>query len=99
VLKFILLECSSGYALFERKESEEIASMTPEMQEAFQDFSKFRKYLELKGFCPFTSAEEALENINDISEGYFRSTYSHCHFNRHLTCNLLLWMFLFIYLL
>jgi len=69
VLKYLLYESSSGYGLFERKESEEIASMTPEIQEAVVDYSKFRHLVELKGFCPFTSAESALANINDISEG------------------------------
>jgi nucleolar protein 56 len=73
-LKYLLYESSSGYALFERKESEQIAQMSPEVQAALGDYSKFRHMVDIKGFCPFTSAEDALSNINDVSEGILNET-------------------------
>ena len=39
------------------------------MQEAVQDLSKFSRMVKLKSFLPFTSAGEALQNANDVSEG------------------------------
>jgi nucleolar protein 56 len=63
-----------GYALFERLESEEIGDQIESMQESFKDFKRFSKIVKLTAFQPFASAEEALENCNDISEGN-SSTY------------------------
>ncbi|KAI8057951.1 hypothetical protein BDF22DRAFT_663021 [Syncephalis plumigaleata] len=57
----ILYETASGYALFERIQSEEIASI--------QDLGKFGKMVALKSFMPFKNAMHALENQNDVSEG------------------------------
>ena len=66
---FLLFESSSGYALFERSESEEIAGQVDAIQDAQTDVKRFSKCVSLKAFVPFTSAEDALSNINDISEG------------------------------
>lgn len=66
---FILYESASGYALFERTESEEIGDQLAEVQESILDYKRFTKALKLKAFLPFTSSENALENINDLSEG------------------------------
>eukprot|EP01087_Luapelamoeba_hula_P012733 TRINITY_DN3582_c0_g1_i1.p1 TRINITY_DN3582_c0_g1~~TRINITY_DN3582_c0_g1_i1.p1 ORF type:complete len:488 (-),score=115.33 TRINITY_DN3582_c0_g1_i1:61-1524(-) len=65
----LLFETSSGYGLFERTESEEIAAESPEVQASLVDFSRFSKIVHLKSFMPFASAESALENINAVSEG------------------------------
>eukprot|EP01113_Clastostelium_recurvatum_P012717 TRINITY_DN1661_c0_g1_i2.p1 TRINITY_DN1661_c0_g1~~TRINITY_DN1661_c0_g1_i2.p1 ORF type:complete len:516 (+),score=216.37 TRINITY_DN1661_c0_g1_i2:97-1644(+) len=66
---WILHESASGYGLFERAEAEEIATSTDEIQTAIQDFKKFNKMVQNVGFMPFQSTENALENINAISEG------------------------------
>lgn len=64
-----LFESSSGYALFEKVEGEEIAVQSEQFQKSLLDRKKFTKIIRLKSFLPFTSAENALENINDVSEG------------------------------
>lgn len=66
---YLLFESASGYALFERIESEEIGQELPEVQKSTQDLSKFGRIVKLKSFIPFKSAAHALENINDITEG------------------------------
>ena len=55
--------------MFERVESEEIALQLPRVQEAVTDLSRFSKVIKLKAFRPFTSAEDALENIHSIADG------------------------------
>ena len=68
-MRFVLLETAMGYLLFERKESDEIGATLPEVQAAVKDYSKFSLVLKLKAQFFFRTAEEALANINDISEG------------------------------
>ncbi|GHJ83628.1 hypothetical protein NliqN6_0030 [Naganishia liquefaciens] len=68
-LTHVLFENASGYALFEVTMQEEIAAKSKAVQEAIQDMSKFGKMVKLKSFLPFTSAGEALQNANDVSEG------------------------------
>ena len=68
-LRFLLLESSIGYVLVERKKGDEVAAKSPEFQAAVADFAKFAQLVSLKGFVPFRTAEEALENINHVSEG------------------------------
>ena len=68
-LRFLLLESSIGYVLVERKKGDEVAAKSPEFQAAVTDFAKFAQLVSLKGFVPFRTAEEALENINHVSEG------------------------------
>lgn len=65
----ILFESSSGYAIFEAKLSEDIGSKTKAVAESLQDLAKFGKMVSLMSFSPFKSAAQALENINDVSEG------------------------------
>jgi nucleolar protein 56 len=74
---FLLFESAVGYALFERLESEEIGDQTDSMQESFKDFKRFSKLVKLTAFQPFASAEEALENCNDISEGILNPKLKH----------------------
>jgi len=66
---FVLYESASGYALFERTQGDDIGEQLEQFQQSVQEFSRFSKVVKLKSFIPFTSAELALENINDISEG------------------------------
>lgn len=66
---FILFESASGYALFRRTSSEEIGAQLDEVQESMLDMSKFAKIIKFVSFAPFSSAENALENINAVSDG------------------------------
>lgn len=66
---FVLFEMASGYALFKRTSGEDIAQETEQVQQSMQDLSLFGKLVKLKAFMPFKNAAEALENINEISEG------------------------------
>ncbi|KAJ3086121.1 snoRNP complex protein nop56 [Quaeritorhiza haematococci] len=66
---YILYETASGYALFERLESEEIGQELEEVSKAMLELPKFGKIVKLKSFAPFKSAAHALENMMDISEG------------------------------
>jgi nucleolar protein 56 len=68
---FVLYEMASGFALFELSGGDEVASKSSEMQAAVQDFGRFSKMVTLRSIVPFKTAEEALENINSISEGTF----------------------------
>ncbi|KAG0369606.1 snoRNP complex protein nop56, partial [Mortierella sp. AD032] len=68
-VNYFLYESSSGYALFERLESEEIGSKLADVCDAATDLTKFGKMVKLKSFAPFKSAAHALENMNDVSEG------------------------------
>lgn len=65
----ILFESASGYAIFEAKLSEDIGSKSRAVADSFQDLAKFGKMVSLMSFSPFKSAAQALENINDVSEG------------------------------
>jgi nucleolar protein 56 len=65
----VLFESASGYGLFEVVENEEIANLMEEVQQNVNELSKFGRIVKLKAFQPFISAENALENINNISEG------------------------------
>ncbi|CAB9517054.1 Nucleolar protein 58 [Seminavis robusta] len=63
---FTLLECAAGYALFEVVAFEEIGSLLED--NVVTDLKRFGRAVKLKGFQPFESAHEALENANAISE-------------------------------
>jgi NOP5NT (NUC127) domain len=75
----ILFESASGYAIFEVKLREEIASMTEAVQKSIEDLGKFKKMVSLVSFSPFKSAAHALENANDISEGACERSYFMIH--------------------
>ncbi|CAM9371557.1 unnamed protein product, partial [Hapterophycus canaliculatus] len=65
---FVLYESASGYALMEVIEAEEVGSLLEEVQQAVLDPQRFCRTVKLKGFQPFTTAENALENVNAVSE-------------------------------
>lgn len=54
--------------MIEVNEAEEIGSLLEEVQQAVLDPQRFFRTVKLKSFQPFTSAENALENVNAISE-------------------------------
>ena len=71
---YILAESATGYGLFERVESDEIGASLEKVQESIEELERFAKMVKLTGFVPFKSAEEALSNINDVSEGAMNDT-------------------------
>mmetsp|Transcript_75230 Transcript_75230/g.125456 ORF Transcript_75230/g.125456 Transcript_75230/m.125456 type:complete len:559 (-) Transcript_75230:332-2008(-) len=77
-VRFILFESAIGYAVLERNEGDEIGATLPEVQKAATEFQRFKNMLSLRGFQPFKSAEEALENINDVSEGVMSDVLRVC---------------------
>lgn len=66
---FIVFEHASGYGLFGVQEFEEVGAFLPQVEEAVTQVSKFMQVVKLVGFRAFTSAAQALENINAVSEG------------------------------
>lgn len=71
-----LFETASGYAVFEVKLHDIVGSQTKDVQDSINDFAKFTKMVSLVSFSPFKNAADALENINDISEGAFALVFS-----------------------
>ena len=65
----VLFESASGYALLEAVEGGDLAALKAEVQAAVTDLARFSKMVKLKAFQPFSTAENALTNINDVSEG------------------------------
>lgn len=70
----VLFETAYGYSLFERLESDEIGMSIDAVTASMQDLSKFGRIIKLRSFIPFQNAAQALENMNDISEGIINST-------------------------
>lgn len=71
---YVLHEAASGYGLFEVQEAEGINLTSSEIQQSIKKLDHFGKICKLKSFIPFTSAKDALENINCISEGIVHDT-------------------------
>lgn len=69
---YLLFEDATGYALFEIVEAEGIGGDAPGAQTSVLDPKQFSKMVKMKAFVPFASAEEALGNINDLTEGKLR---------------------------
>lgn len=65
---YTLYESAAGYAVFSVLENEEIGSLLSEVQAGMADFAKFQRIAKLIAFHPFSSAENALENILAITE-------------------------------
>merc|ERR1719444_326093 len=64
-----LFEHASGYGLFRVKEFEEIAMLQSAVEESITDVSSFNSAVSFQAFLPFKNAEDALANINAVSEG------------------------------
>jgi nucleolar protein 56 len=65
---YVLFESASGYGLFSVSEQEEIATLLQEVQSGLMDFARLQRIMKLIAFHPFDSAENALENINSVTE-------------------------------
>ena len=68
-LTHVLFESATGYAIFTVSSQEEIAAKSKALQHAITTYSTFSTMVTLASFLPFTSAAQALENANDVSEG------------------------------
>lgn len=64
--QFLLHESASGYSLFEVTNADELAGEA--VQQNVADIQRFGKAVKLSAFKPFTSAANALEQINAVSE-------------------------------
>jgi len=64
---FLLHEAASGYGLFEVKDKDEVADVES-IEAARGDMSTFGKQVKLKAFKPFPTPQDALEQINAVSE-------------------------------
>ena len=65
---YLLYESASGYALFKKEEYDEIAGKISKIQKAAGDQERFTKMVKFQAWSPFTTAEEALENITAVAE-------------------------------
>jgi len=65
----VLYEHASGFSLFRVKEFEEIAALQASVQKSVSSFNKFQSIVQLVAYAPFTSAQNALDNVNAISDG------------------------------
>jgi len=66
---YLLYESAAGYALFKRKEFEEVGETEEEIQAAIQDAKKFTKMVAMQAWSPFLNAEDALEQVNAVAAG------------------------------
>ena len=71
---YILFESASGYALFLKEEFDEAGGQLGKIQKAVNDLERFSKMIKLAQYQPFTTAEEALENITAISQNKMTPT-------------------------
>ncbi|GAB4819399.1 hypothetical protein N2152v2_006445 [Parachlorella kessleri] len=65
---FLLFESASGFGLFEVTSLDEIGQSTDAVQQAVSNLDRFGKAVKLAAFKPYTSAQNALEQINAVSE-------------------------------
>ena len=72
----VLYESSSGYALFDIVSLDETTILDHATQRSIGDHATFSRSCKLRAFQPFTSAEEALANIQAISDHAIPDTLS-----------------------
>lgn len=63
-----MFENATGYALFEKSDFDELGGQLKQIQKALGNLERFSKMVKLVAYQPFTTAEEALENITDIAQ-------------------------------
>lgn len=71
---FILYESASGYCLFEKEEFDEAGGQLSKIQKSIGDLERFSKMLKLAAYEPFTTAEDALENIMAVKDNKVTKT-------------------------
>ena len=65
---FALFESASGYSLFEIIGLDELQQQADAVQQAVADMNRFGRVVKLTAFLPFSSAADALEQVNAVSE-------------------------------
>ena len=63
----MLYESAQGYCLFEKEEYDETGGALSKVQKATSSLERFSKQVKLAAFQPFSTAEEALENIQSVA--------------------------------
>lgn len=63
---YVLFEHASGYILTHCEQTDDINEID------ISDWAQFSQQVKLKSFKPFTSAANALDNMNAVSEGKFK---------------------------
>lgn len=71
---YLLFESASGYCLFCKEEFDETGGKLGKIQKAIGDLERFSKMVKLSAYQPFTTAEEALDNIMAITQNKVTST-------------------------
>lgn len=71
---YILYESASGYCLFEKEEFDAAGSQLAKIQKAVGNLERFAKMVKLAAYQPFSTAEEALENIMSIKDNKITNT-------------------------
>jgi nucleolar protein 56 len=71
---YVLYETASGYALFEKEDFDEVSGQLKAVQKSIGDVDRFTKQVKLAAYQPFTTAEEALENIQAIAHNKVSDT-------------------------
>lgn len=66
---YVLYESASGYSLFLAHGLDEIGQSVDAVRDSVLDLSRFGKVVRLAAFSPFSSALDALNQCNAISEG------------------------------
>lgn len=66
---YLLYESASGYTLFQAYGLDEIGQSADAVQQSLIDLTRFGKLVKLVAFKPFSSALNALEQCNAVSEG------------------------------
>lgn len=66
---YLLFESASGYALFLAYGLDEIGQNTDAVRKSVLDLARFGKVVKLAAFQPFSSALDALNQCNAVSEG------------------------------
>ncbi|KAG9447149.1 hypothetical protein H6P81_013277 [Aristolochia fimbriata] len=66
---YLLFESASGYALFHAHGIDEIGQNTEAVRNSILDLNRFGKVVKLAAFVPFSSALDALNQCNAVSEG------------------------------
>ncbi|KAF2666515.1 Nop domain-containing protein [Microthyrium microscopicum] len=69
-IDYLLHESSAGYAIFAVAiQADTIGSRLKEVRDKAQKLDTFGKMVSIVTFAPFQGASQALQNINDVSEG------------------------------
>jgi nucleolar protein 56 len=90
---FLLFESASGYGLFEVTGFDEIGAGVEAIQQSITDIARFGKLVKLSAFKPFTSAANALEQINSVSESQVRTCMWLAPFSRRTVST---WIFVYL---